>query len=581
MVYEVLLDNGDAEKTDSALTRALQADWTAIDALSNTHRIRGLGVMHSEGFVSSGGENAQPFRVHLNELADCAHRGSVLCRTRRARLEQMSSNFLAALVFSILFLRPEATVAQTSTTAAQEVNDFVRIDATQQKEVRLLHVNVIDGTGGPEQHDQTLTLAAGKIASIAPSGSENADGRTSFDLKGYTVLPGLVGMHDHLFYVARSKDNAEHQTAYPTLLPQMTYSAPILYLANGVTTLRTTGSVEPYADLNLKAAIESHQVAGPHMDVTGPYIQGEGNPFLQMHTLHGAEETRRFVDYWADQGVTSFKAYTHLTRTELKAAIDWSHRRGLKITGHLCSITYPEAAELGIDNLEHGFMMNTQLNPKKQPDQCPVGRGFLAYAAPDGPEAQDLIALLVNKHVAVTSTLPVFEEDGGINPPLEQRWLDVMTPQARETYLYERNAASTAARSAFQNYHATVYKRELAMELAFVRAGGLLMAGPDPTGDGHIIPGFGDQREIELLVDAGFSPLQAIQIGTLNGATYLGRADRIGSVTKGKNADLMLVKGNPGLRIADIENVEIVFQDGLGYDSKRMLAAVKGLYGLY
>ena len=316
--------------------------------------------------------------------------------------------------------------------------------------------------------------------------------------------------------------------------------------------------------------------------MTGPYLQGEGNPFLQMHTLHGPEEVTAEVDYWANQGVTSFKAYNNLTRAELKAAIDETHRRGLKITGHLCSVTYPEAAEMGIDNLEHGFFVNTQLDPEKVPDVCPSSAGTptLQKMDPDGPEARALIDLLVKKHVALTSTLPVFEGDGNLNPPLQQRWLDAMSPQARETYLYLRNNQSTRGRSDMTDFH-LLFKRGQQLERRFVAAGGLLLAGPDPTGDGHIIPGFADQREIELLVDSGFTPLEAIKIGTLNGAIYLGRAEHIGSISAGKNADLMIVKGDPSSRIADIENVEIVFQDGLGYDSAKLIESVKGTYGLY
>jgi imidazolonepropionase-like amidohydrolase len=479
-------------------------------------------------------------------------------------------------------VRGKAQIASPKT-PSPEVRQFTKYDASSQEELRLLHIRVVDGTGGVARGDQTVTLRDGKIIDVHPTKSdEHADGRRSLDLSGRTVLPGLVGMHDHLFYIARAGDNAEHQTGFPTLLPQMTYSAPRLYLANGVTTARTTGSMEPYTDLNLRDAIETLQIPGPHLDVTGPYLIGEGNRFLQMHTLHGPEETRKMVDYWADQGVTSFKAYTNLTRAELKAAIDEAHARGIKITGHLCSVTYPEAAEMGIDNLEHGFVVNTQLDPGKQPDVCPATQGVPTQKAmdPDGPEAKALIALLVQHHVALTSTLPVEEVDGIGNPPLRQRALDMLSPQARETYLYERNAQMTTNREALER-SIPRFKREETLERRFVEAGGLLMAGPDPTSDGHIIPGFGDQREIELLVDAGFSPVEAIKIGTLNGATYLGRANRIGTIQAGKDADLMIVRGDPSSNINDIENVEWVVQGGRVYDSAALLDSIKGSYGLY
>jgi len=473
--------------------------------------------------------------------------------------------------------------ASQSAPVSPEVSKYVDIDASNGS-VRLIHARVIDGTGAAPRENQTIAITAGKITAVGPTASTDvADGKTVFDMTGRTLMPGIVGMHDHFFYVARADDDAEQQSRFPTLLPQMTYTSPRLYLANGVTTLRTTGSVEPYAELNLKREIEANRTPGPHMDVTGPYLQGAPNRFLQMHTLTGPEDARASVEFWATQGATSFKAYDHITRAELKAAIEAAHAKGLKITGHLCSVTYPEAAELGIDNLEHGFFVNTQLDPGKEPDVCPASYGGPTLKAmdPDGPAAKALMALLVSKHVAVTSTLPVFEADGDMNPPLQQRVLAVMTPQARETYLYERNDDMTTSRKAVERYHEVAFKRGQQLERSFVAAGGLLLAGPDPTGDGHILPGFGDQREIELLVDGGFTPVEAIKIATLNGATYLGQADHIGSIAVGKNADLVVVKGDPSSHINDIENVELVFRDGLGFNSAKLLESVKGRYGLY
>jgi imidazolonepropionase-like amidohydrolase len=473
--------------------------------------------------------------------------------------------------------------ASQSALISLEVSKYVEIDA-HDGSVRLIHARVIDGTGTAPRENQTIEVTAGKITAVGPTASSDvADGKIVFDMTGRTLIPGIVGMHDHLFYVARADDNAEHQTNYPTLLPQMTYTSPRLYLANGVTTLRTTGSVEPYAELNLKREIEANHTPGPHMDVTGPYLQGTPNLFLQMHTLSGPKDARATVEFWAAQGVTSFKAYDHITRAELKAAIEAAHAKGLKITGHLCSVTYPEAAELRIDNIEHGFFFNTQLDPGKVPDGCPASYGGPTLRAmdPDGPAAKALIALLVSKHVAVTSTLPVFEGDGEMNPPLQQRALNAMTPQARETYLYERNADTTKGRNGNQRYYELSFKRGQQLERSFVAAGGLLLAGPDPTGDGHILPGFGDQREIELLVDSGFTPVEAIKIATLNGATYLGQSDHIGSIAIGKNADFVVVKGDPSSHINDIENVELVFRDGLGFNSAKLMESVRGRFGLY
>jgi imidazolonepropionase-like amidohydrolase len=403
------------------------------------------------------------------------------------------------------------------------------------------------------------------------------------DGSGETALPGLVGMHNHLFYLQRPNIDPSGKFEQPIIVPQMSFSAPRLYLANGVTTMRTTGSVEPYTDLALKREIDAGKLVGPHMDVTGPYLEGPGAFFIQNHPISSPEDARKEVAFWADQGVNSFKAYMNITRAQLKAAIDEAHRRHLKVTGHLCSVTYPEAVELGIDNLEHGFFVNTQLDPGKQPDKCSEGTGTPTLLAmkPGSAEANALIKLLVDHHVAITSTLPVFEQSVPLHAPLQSRQMDVLTPQAKESYLYLRNLTASRAGTKRAEDFTQAYKNDLGLERQFVAAGGLLLAGPDPTGNGGVIPGFGDQRELELLVEAGFSPAQAIRIGTLNGATYLGLQDRIGSIAAGKNADLVIVKGNPAANINDVENVVLVFKDGVGYDSAKLLQSVRGRFGQY
>ena len=468
--------------------------------------------------------------------------------------------------------------AQQPSSLSPLTQKYVRVNTPR---VVLSHVRVIDGTGKPAVDDQNVVIEAGKIVAVQPGKNVPPEnGVTVLDLHGYTVMPGIVGMHNHLYHIARPNLQANGDWEAPLLVPQMTFSSPRLYLAAGVTTMRTTGSVETYADLNLKKMIDSGLLPGPHIDVTGPYMEGPDDYlFMQMHQLTSPDDARNLVNYWADQGVTSFKAYMYITRDQLKAAIDAAHKRGLKVTGHLCSVTYPEAAALGIDDLEHGFMVNTQLDPGKLPDQCPKsgGKPTLEKMAPDSPEAKDLIATLVKAHVAVTSTLPVFEHSVPGRPPLRPDMLDAMSPEARTAFLYARNVR--ASRPAGNS--AEMFQRGMQLERAFVQAGGLLLAGPDPTGNGGTLPGFGDQREIELLVEAGFSPVEAIKIATLNGATYMGRQDQIGSIALGKNADLVLVKGNPATRIEDIEKVEMVFKDGVGYDSQKLFDSVRGRYGQY
>ena len=143
--------------------------------------------------------------------------------------------------------------------------------------------------------------------------------------------------------------------------------------------------------------------------------------------------------------MTSFKAYQDITRDELRAVVDEAHRRGLKVTGHLCSVTYEEAAEIGIDNLEHGFLVNTALDPDKQPDTCSASHGDYTLEHLSDYDANRLIALLVKHHVAITSTLPlraavVARESGADHGPLpREAVMEAMSPHARDAYSYWRN----------------------------------------------------------------------------------------------------------------------------------------------
>jgi imidazolonepropionase-like amidohydrolase len=490
---------------------------------------------------------------------------------------------LAPLVLT-LQAQQSSPAVQAQGGPSPAVARYIKVPAGR---ILLQDVRVIDGTGAAPLEHQMLMIEGGKIVSIGPNAVDQVVpvGTTVLNLTGRTVFPGLVGMHDHMYYIARPNMDAQGNSEPPLIVPELPFSSPHLYLGAGVTTLRTTGSVEPYTDLNLRQEIDAGKMPGPHLDVTGPYLEGTGSPFMQMHQLRDAEDARATVDFWAKQGVTSFKAYMYITRAELKAAIDEAHRHGLKITGHLCAVTYPEAAELGIDNLEHGFFVNTQLDPGKQQDVCPntTGGPTMAKMTAGSPEAKALIDLLVSHHVAVTSTLPVFEPDDPSHVRLQSRVLETMSAPTREAYLYTRNLElmRAAANPVAAAQRAALFKNGMALEREFVAAGGLLLAGPDPTGDGGVLPGYGDQREVELLVEAGFTPLEAIRIATLNGATYEGRAESIGSIAAGKNADLVVVNGDPSRKISDIENTEIVFKDGVGYDSKKLLDSALGRYGQY
>lgn len=477
------------------------------------------------------------------------------------RLAHLAHLALGALVLT----SPPAAAGQANLSPL--TRSFVAVDDSV---VALAHVRVIDGTGAPAKEDQAVLIRDGVIQAVGPASDiPIPPGAKTLDLSDHTVLPGLVMVHEHMFYPTGEGQYAEQS-----------FSFPRLYLAGGATTIRTAGSLEPYTDLNLKKSIESGAIPGPKIDVTGPYLEGPGLPILFVKALRGPEDAREMVRYWAGEGATSFKAYMHISRAELSAAIEEAHARGFKLTGHLCSVTFREAASLGIDDLEHGFLVSTDFLPSKQPDVCPPRDSVVASilrVKPTDPAFEDLIRYLIDQHVAITSTLPVFETFAPRSPPVPQRVLDVMLPRIRDNYLRTRVNLESQTDSTQDQ----LLREEMELELAFARAGGTLLAGTDPTGYGGVIAGFANHRELELLVAAGFSPEEAIRIGTLNGARYLGRDDRVGSIQAGKSADLVIVAGDPSRQIQDVENVEIVFKDGIGYDPTKLIDSVKGEVGLH
>jgi imidazolonepropionase-like amidohydrolase len=466
-------------------------------------------------------------------------------------------------LYLALALTPATLTAQSFDRLSPDLRQYV---AVSEPAVALTNVRVVDGTGAPPAEGQTIVVQNGKIASVGPAASAKVPpGARIMDLSGHTVIPGLVGMHNHTFYTTRGRS------------VQLQFSSPRLYLGSGMTTARTTGGTSPYHEINMRRGIDNGQVPGPRMHLTGPYLTGVGGS-ATMAQLASAEEATRIVNYWADEGVTWFKAYTDISREALGAAIRAAHARGLKVTGHLCSVSFREAVALGIDNLEHGLFANSDYVKGRKPDHCsPELRSSLQHLDIDGPEVQQTIREMVKNNVAMSSTLAVYELSYPDRPPLEQRVLDALSPEAREEYLSARKEMS--ARAA-ESPMPEVFRRAQAFERAFVRAGGLLGSGVDPTGVGGALPGYGDQRNYELLIEAGFTPVEAIQIMTLNGAKILGVDKQLGSVTAGKLADLVVINGNPIATPAEIRSVTIVFKDGVGYDSPKLLASVKGLVGV-
>src|SRR5256885_11993588 len=458
-----------------------------------------------------------------------------------------------------------ALTAQRPDSFAAPVREYITVDTSV---LALTHVLLVDGTGVAPKTDQTIIIRAGKIAAVGPAATVPIPaGARVMDMSGSTVIPGIVGMHDHLFY-----------TAAGGRAVQMSYTGPRLYLGSGVTTIRTTGSRAPYAEINLKDLIDHGRAPGPHIHLTAPYITGEPGRGSQMAIVNSPEAARRFVDYWVAEGATWIKAYTDIRRADLGAAIQEAHKKGIKVTGHLCSVSFQEAVALGIDNLEHGMLTASDFTTGRPADVCPTNlMTQISASDPKGDAGQATIRSLVQHHVAMTSTLAVYEPFVANRPTKDERTLQAMDSEVRESYLKMRHQIDSSGTGWVS---LPAFKNAMAFERAFVDAGGTLAAGVDPTGIGGGLAGFGDQRNYELFIEAGFTPAQAIQIMTLNGAKILGVQQTLGTVEPGKLADLVVLHGDLTADPSVIRSPTIVFKDGVGYDSAKLIASVQGRVGV-
>jgi imidazolonepropionase-like amidohydrolase len=440
------------------------------------------------------------------------------------------------------FLVCAVALAQVSVTAQSTARDEAIPSLRDATVIVLKHARIIDGTGAPAKENQTLVVEGASIRAVGNDADIKVpDAAQTLDMAGRTVLPGLVMLHEHLMF-----------TEPIGLTRPQDFSFPRLYLAFGVTTMRTAGTDYPYIDLNLKRRIDAGLLPGPEIYITSPYFSGEGDPFLGAMILKTPEEARRSVRYWAAEGFTWFKAYQWIQKDVLAALIDEAHRLGTRVTAHLRSVSCRDAADMGIDNIEHGCFNFTD----KVEDDL------------NGPRTEDLVRALIQKGVVLTAT------PTSARKPLSAFAIDVLDPAARE-----RLSSQLARLKSPPPVVVGIDSPYAHLLTAFVKAGGRLVLGSDAGGGGTVLAGTGDDEAIENLVRMGFPPLQAIRMATLDGATFLGVQERTGTIAAGKEADLLIVRGSPSEQISDIENVEMVFSNGVAYDPKMLIDKVKGQVG--
>lgn len=421
------------------------------------------------------------------------------------------------------------------------------------KIIALTNAKVYDGNGNTAKENQTVIIVDGYFHSIdKTSNIDIPKEATLINLKGKTVIPGIVGVHNHL-----------HIPRFPFIGNE----ASKLYLASGVTTIQTCGSASPEKEIELAEKIKNGQAIGPDIFTSGPYFTGKGgNP--NMIIPKNEKQIKDTIRYYTEKGVKWFKVYRNTDPNDLKTIIQEAHARNARVTGHLCSITFEQATELGIDGIEHGFHSMSDFRENKTDGECNGSRDYLKTLDVKNKEVQRLQQLIIDENVFMTSTLAIYESGMPNRAFADERSLEMMSPFLISQY-QERRKNFDELEKGYETKE-QIFKKTMQFEYQFYRMGGNLTAGVDPGR--HVLPGFGDQRNFELLKEAGFSTEEALKVMTSNGAKALSDPE-IGSIEIGKKANFVIIEGNIG---DSIRNVETVFKNGYGYDPDRILEELKG-----
>ncbi|MDF9798696.1 imidazolonepropionase-like amidohydrolase [Catalinimonas alkaloidigena] len=448
--------------------------------------------------------------------------------------------------------RPETKQTELS----KEVRKYIVYDEPM---IAITQVKLLDGLGSPALENQTVLIRNGYFEEIGevndmkiPEGAKVIEGR------GKTIIPGIVGVHNHLHMPGQ---------------PFMGSTASKLYLAAGVTTIHTCGAASPYEEVALAEQIEKGEAIGPDIITSGPYFTGPGgNP--NMIIPRSQAHIRDTIQHWVEQGVRWFKVYRHTRPEDLQVIIDEAHQHNAKVTGHLCSITFEEAVSMGIDGIEHGLNSASDFRKNKSAGLCNGSRGYIDSLDIGSEEVRRLHQHMIERNVFLTSTLSIYESSIPMRALADERSLKAMSPGLQAQYQerrqqYENEEEGGALREAR-------LKRIMAFEYQFFKRGGTLTAGVDAGR--HNLPGYGDQRNYELLIEAGFRPEEAIMIMSSNGARVLEKAD-IGAVVPGKRADFVLLNGDLMADASAIKAVEYVFKEGYGYDPQLLVKEVEGKVG--
>jgi imidazolonepropionase-like amidohydrolase len=414
------------------------------------------------------------------------------------------------------------------------------------------NAKVIDGTGAPARTGCTVLVVGERIAAVGP-GVRVPEGANVVDGTGMTVLPGMFDTHGHCFTV----DGKDQYEAYP-----------LLFLAGGVTTTFSPGEMDADAAFALRERLAKGEQDGARLLSAGPYFEkGKSDLDWLLGYSDEADAMARLAKY--GPRMDGLKLLMQVTDAEAAAIIADAHKRGIRVTGHLDSITARRAIELGIDRLEHGLFAMSDFSPGTRP----WGEKFRGLADLDlqSHPVQELIDLIVARRVALSATTASFEEFAPGYEPVTPDWEKYLAPDQRRVW--------KGRLLRVQKQEPNWLNRAVAKQLEFLKIvhdrGGIVVTGTDPGGK-MLIPGYGVHRELALLVKAGFTPLAAIRASTQHAAMTLGVERDLGTLEAGKFADLVLVHGDPSADIADVGRTVAVWKAGRRFDPVELRKRAEG-----
>ncbi len=431
--------------------------------------------------------------------------------------------------------------------------------AYDQPRLAFINATLIDGTGRPTRFQQTILVEHGHFKASGDSDSiQVPKGFLQVDLEGKTIIPGIVGAHNHL-----------HMPGFAFIGDV----ASTLHLACGVTTIQTCGAASPLKELALAKRIAQGIQLGPDIINSGPYFTGPGGS-TAMVIPRNAGHIEDTMKHWIDKGARWFKVYRHTRPEDLQTIIETAHKYDCKVSGHFCSVTFEEAIGMGIDGIEHGLKSASDFRTDKKPGLCGGARTYMDELAIDGPEVRRLQQMMIDSAVFLTSTLSITETRVPQRSFADERTRKAMSPYLLQEYTNRRLRLDEDLKKFKEEKR---FQRVMAFDAQFFEMGGLLASGVDPGR--HNLPGFGDQRNYEIFLEAGLKTEEAIQVMTSNGARVLG-LDHIGTIEIGKRADFVILDGILSDDACVIKRAETVFKAGIGYDSARLLETTDGKVGL-